>query len=65
MLTKSRIEVIPRDSQQMVDYNRNWCLQAVKALKSNQTIKPYHKFLSGAGGVGKIFVLKLVEDDIK
>lgn len=49
----------------MVDFNRKWCLNSVQALKMKETVKPYHVFLSGSAGVGKSYVIKLVEEDIK
>ena len=47
----------------VVMYHRNWCKEAVVALKENKPIKPYCLFLSGPGGVGKSHVVKLIHMD--
>ena len=47
----------------MIMFHRNWCKQAVKALKNNKPVEPYRVFLSGPGGVGKSHVIKLVQSD--
>ena len=47
----------------VVMYHRKWCKEAVVALKQNQPIKPYCLFLSGPGGVGKSYVVKLIHTD--
>ncbi len=44
-------------------FHRNWCKQAVKALKNSKPVEPYRVFLSGPGGVGKSHVIKLVQSD--
>ena len=51
--------------KEMVDFNRSWCLDAVISLRKKQPIKPYFIFLSGSAGVGKSYVIRLVEEDIK
>ena len=47
----------------MIMYHRNWCKQAVKAMKHSKPIEPYRVFLSGPGGVGKSHVIKLIQSD--
>ena len=41
----------------IVLFHRDWCKKAVLALKAN---KPYHVFLSGPGGVGKLHVITIL-----
>ena len=47
----------------MIIYHKNWCKQAVLAMKNGEHIKPYRVFLSGPGGVGKSHVIKLIQSD--
>ena len=44
-------------------FYRNWCKNAVLALKEGKPVEPYHVFLSGPGGVGKSHVIKLIHSD--
>ena len=44
-------------------YHRNWCKQAITALKQGNPINPYRVFLSGPGGVGKSHVIRLIQSD--
>ena len=39
--------------QQVVNFHRKWCKDAVVAVKKGEAIKPYKVFVSGPGGVGK------------
>ena len=47
----------------MVMYHRKWCKETVIALKEHKPVKPYHVFLSGSGGVGKSYVVKMLHTD--
>ena len=47
----------------MVMFHRDWCKNAVLALKEGKPVEPYHVFLSGPGGVGKSHVIKLIHSD--
>ena len=47
----------------MVMYHRKWCKETVIALKQHKPVKPYHVFLSGSGGVGKSYVVKMLHTD--
>ena len=47
----------------MVMYHRKWCKKTVIALKQHKPVKPYHVFLSGSGGVGKSYVVKMLHTD--
>jgi len=51
--------------KEIVFYHRNWCKQAVIALRQNKQVKPYRIFLSGPGGVGKSHVVKLINSDTR
>ena len=42
-------------------YHRCWCKDAIICLKHGENVKPYQIFLSGPGGVGKSYVIKLVQ----
>ena len=44
-------------------YHRKWCKETVIALKQHKPVKPYHVFLSGSGGVGKSYVVKMLHMD--
>ena len=48
------------EQRSIVMFHRDWCKEAVLALKQN---KPYRVLLSGAGGVGKSHVNKLIHSD--
>ncbi len=43
--------------------HRGWCKSAIADLQEGRQIKPYYAFLSGAGGVGKSHVIKLLHHD--
>ena len=47
----------------MVMYHRKWCKENVIALKQHKPVKPYHVFLSGSGGVGKSYLVKMLHTD--
>ena len=51
------------EQKTMVMYHRKWCKETVIALKQNKPVKPYHVFLSGSGGVGKSYVVKMLHTD--
>ena len=44
-------------------YHRKWCKETVIALKQHKLVKSYHVFLSGSGGVGKSYVVKMLHTD--
>ena len=44
-------------------FHRNWCKQAILALKEGRQVEPYRVFLSGPGGVGKSHVIRLIHSD--
>ena len=48
----------------MVMFHRNWCKQAILALKEGRQVEPCCVFLSGPGGVGKSHVIiRLIHSD--
>lgn len=49
--------------KQIVHFHRQWCKKAVLAMKKEEAIQPYRVFLSGAGGVGKSYVISLIHRD--
>ena len=49
--------------KQIVMFHRNWCKQAVVALKQGKPVEPYRVFVSGPGGVGKSHVIKMIHSD--
>uniref|UniRef100_A0A1X7VX18 ATP-dependent DNA helicase n=1 Tax=Amphimedon queenslandica TaxID=400682 RepID=A0A1X7VX18_AMPQE len=49
--------------REMVMYNCDWCKRAVVALRNNARIEPYRMFFSGPGGVGKSYVIRLIQCD--
>ena len=51
------------EQKTMVMYHRKWCKETVIALKQHKPVKPYHVFLSGSGGVGKSYVVKMLHTD--
>ena len=44
-------------------HHREWCKETVSKLKKHMPVKPYHLFLSGPGGVGKSYVIKMIHTD--
>ena len=56
-------EKLNEKQQAIVMFHRNWCKNAVIALKQGKPIEPYRVFLSGPGGVGKSHVIKLIHSD--
>ena len=46
-----------------VMYHRNWFKGVIEANRYIKQYKPYQSFLSGAGGVGKSHVTKLLRHD--
>lgn len=52
-----------KEQRDIVDFHREWCKKTVILLKKNQPVKPYHLFLSGPGGVGKSYVIKMIHTD--
>lgn len=44
-------------------HHRQWCKETVVLLKQHKAVKPYHLFLSGPGGVGKSYVIKMIHTD--
>ena len=51
------------EQKQIVMFHRNWCKQAVVALKQGKPVEPYHVFVSGPGGVGKSHVIRMIHSD--
>ena len=51
------------EQRQAVMHHREWCKQTVTLLKQHKSVKPYHLFLSGPGGVGKSYVIKMIHTD--
>ena len=51
------------EQKTMVMYHRKWCKETVIALKQHKLVKSYHVFLSGSGGVGKSYVVKMLHTD--
>ena len=51
------------EQKTIVMYHRKWCKETVIALKKHMPVKPYCVFLSGSGGVGKSFVVKMLHTD--
>ena len=51
--------------REVVFYHRKWCKDAVVALRQNKRVVPYRLFLSGAGGVGKTHVIRLIHSDTR
>ena len=51
------------EQKTMVMYHRKWCKETVIALKQHKPVEPYHVFLSGSGGVGKSYVVKMLHTD--
>ena len=49
--------------KQIVMFYRNWCKQAVVALKQDKPVEPYRVFVSGPGGVGKSHIIRLIHSD--
>ncbi len=49
--------------RQIVMFHRNWCKKAIIALKQGKPIEPYRIFVSGPGGVGKSYVIRLIHSD--
>ena len=49
--------------KEVVLHHRKWCKKVVACHKRNKPIEPYHMFLSGPGGVGKSFVIKMIYHD--
>ena len=57
------MQVLNKEQKEMVMYHRKWCKETVLAIKYNKPVKPYCIFLSGPGGVGKSFVVKMIHTD--
>ena len=53
-----------RKQSDIISYYRQWCKDVVFARKTDTPIKPYQVFLSGPGGVGKGFTIKMIRNDI-
>jgi hypothetical protein len=47
----------------MIMYHRNWCKQAVRAMKCGKPIEPYQLFWSGPSGVNKSHAIMLIQSD--
>ena len=52
-----------KKQRDIINYHRQWCKDAIIAHKSNKPVQPYQVFLSGPGGVGKSFIIKLLYND--
>ena len=57
------MQQLNEEQRTIVMYHRKWCKETVFALKQNKPVKPYCLFLSGSGGVGKSFVVKMLHTD--
>ena len=57
------MQLLNKEQNEMVMYHRKWCKETVLAIKYNKPVKPYCIFLSGPGGVGKSFVVKMIHTD--
>ncbi len=50
----------------IVNYNCKWCKDTISAVLNNtEKVQPYNIFLSGPGGTGKSYVIKMIHHDIK
>ena len=49
--------------KEIVMFHRNWCKEAVIALRNDRPVKPYNVFMSGPGGVGKSHAIRLIHSD--
>ena len=54
-----------KEQRAVVKYHRAWCKKTVAILNSGtgHQVKPYYLFLSGPGGAGKSFVIKMPRTD--
>ena len=52
-----------KKQRDIINYHRQWCKDAIIAHKANKPVQPYQLFLSGPGGVGKSFIIKLLYND--
>ena len=53
------------EQRQCVMYHRQWCKSAVHSLRQGKAVKPYRLFISGPGGVGKSYVIKMIRHDTR
>ena len=51
------------EQRQVVIFHREWCKKTVSLLRQHKPVVPYHLFLSGPGGVGKSYVIKMIHSD--
>ena len=57
------MQSLNKEQKEVVMYHRKWSKDTVYALNHNQEVEPYCLFLSGPGGVGKSFVVKMIHAD--
>ncbi len=55
--------MLNKEQKQIIMYHRRWCKEVVVCHKQGKPTKPYFLFLSGPGGVGKSFVIKMIHTD--
>ncbi len=55
--------MLNKKQKELVLYHRKWCKEVVLCHKQGKPTKPYFLFLSGPGGVGKSFVIKMIHTD--
>jgi hypothetical protein len=60
---RSLMRGLNSQQREIVMYHRKWCKETVIALKYGRKITPYHIFVSGPGGVGKSYVIRLIQSD--
>ena len=52
------------EQRTVVLFNRNWCKMAVAALRNGKAIPAYQLYVSGPGGTGKSYIIKMIHHDI-
>ena len=52
------------EQRTVVLFNRNWCKMAVAALRNRKAIQAYQLYVSGPGGTGKSYIIKMIHHDI-
>ena len=60
---RTMMRQLNRKQLQIVRFHRNWCKEALVAMRDGHPIVPYRVFLSGPGGVGKSHVIKIIQSD--
>ena len=52
-----------QQQRELIMHHRKWCKETILASKSGTKLPTYNIFLSGAGGVGKSHVIKLIRHE--